>query len=153
VEELIFRMRDLALVRAPWRVCVSAIFAWEWDLENMARQDILHCRKTFGVALGVFISSWCFCFLDFVISTIEWRNAFLTGRILGGEATRDIYILFNYRDSCYFFLDTGDGFMQNFFYHSYICWTWDLEFHWGGGRGFGFASFHFARPKKKIRTC
>jgi hypothetical protein len=43
VEELIFRIRDLAVVRAPWRLCVSESFAWEWDLENIARQDILHC--------------------------------------------------------------------------------------------------------------
>jgi hypothetical protein len=43
VEELIFRIRDLAVVRAPWRLCVSESFAWEWYLENIARQDILHC--------------------------------------------------------------------------------------------------------------
>jgi hypothetical protein len=41
--------------------------------------------------------------------------------------------------------------MQIFFYHSYICWTWDLEFHSGGGRGFGFGSFHLAWLKKKYR--
>jgi hypothetical protein len=108
-------------------------------------------RKTFGVALRIFLSSWC-CFLDFVISTVEWRNAFLTGRILGGGATRNIYILFNYRDSCHFSLTTEVYFMQNFFYHSHICWTSDLEFHSGGVRGFGFGSFHFACLKKKIRT-
>jgi Mn2+/Fe2+ NRAMP family transporter len=58
-------------------------------------------RKTFGVALG-FFKFLVLLLFDFVISTIEWRNAFLTGRILGGEATRDIYILFNYRYSCRF---------------------------------------------------
>jgi hypothetical protein len=81
---------------------------------------VLWWKKDIWGGVGDFLSSWCCCFFDFVISTIEWRNAFLTGGILGGEATRDIYIFWNYRYSCYFFLTTGEHSIRIFFYYSYI---------------------------------
>jgi hypothetical protein len=59
---LIFRMRDLAVVRAPWRLCVSASFAWERDLENIVRQDILHCIMVEERHLG-----WLWGFLKFLV--------------------------------------------------------------------------------------